>query len=225
MKLNKRIKIAIIIFLSLVIFIFLAVFLINLLICGSANKYIYDSDEIDEIEGDFDCILVLGAGVYSDGSPTPMLSDRLTVAIEAYNKGLSDRILMSGDHLNEDYDEVGAMRRFATENGVDSKVIFLDHAGISTYDSVYRAVNVFGAEKILIITQKYHLYRAVYLAQQMGIEACGISASLREYRGQPVYTVREIAARIKDFAMAIANPEATYMGEAIDLLGDGSITH
>ncbi len=225
MKLKKRVKITVIALAVVVLLGFLAVLLPNLIICGSANKYIYDLDSIDAIEEDFDCIVVLGAGVYSDGSPTPMLSDRLTVAIEAYNNGLSDRILMSGDHLNDDYDEVGAMRRFATESGVDGKVIFLDHAGISTYDSIYRAVNVFGAKKILIVTQKYHLYRAVYLAQSMGVSAYGLSANLREYRSQAVYSTREIAARVKDFALSVISPEATYMGEKIDLLGDGSVTH
>lgn len=225
MRLRKRTKTLIIILVSVMLLGAFAVLLPNIIICGTANKYVYDTENIGEVEGKFDCILVLGAGVYSDGTPTPMLRDRLTVAIEAYNSGLSDRILMSGDHINDDYDEVGAMKRFVEDNGVDGKVIFLDHAGISTYDSVYRAINVFGAEKILIVTQKYHLYRAVYLARSMGAEVYGVSADLREYRGQPMYTAREIIARVKDLAMSLFMPEATYMGEKIDLFGDGSVTH
>ena len=203
----------------------LAVLIPNILLCASSAKYIYDRNEIAELDGDFDCILVLGAGVYSDGTPTPMLNDRLVVACEAYESGRSDRLIMSGDHLFSDYDEPGAMKRFAIEQGIDSKVIFLDHAGISTYDSVYRAIKIYGAEKILIVTQKYHLYRAIYLAQSLGAEAYGVSANLRGYMGQPKYTVREWVARVKDFAMAIAKPEATYMGDKIDLLGDGDTTN
>ena len=203
----------------------LAVLIPNILLCASSAKYIYDRNEIAELDGDFDCILVLGAGVYSDGTPTPMLNDRLVVACEAYESGRSDRLIMSGDHLFSDYDEPGAMKRFAIEQGIDSKVIFLDHAGISTYDSVYRAIKIYGAEKILIVTQKYHLYRAIYLAQSLGVEAYGVSANLRGYMGQPKYTVREWVARVKDFAMAIAKPEATYMGDKIDLLGDGDTTN
>ena len=203
----------------------LAVLIPNVVVCASSAKYIYDRNEIAELDNDFDCILVLGAGVYSDGTPTPMLNDRLVVACETYEAGRSDRFIMSGDHLFSDYNEPGAMKKFAMEQGIDSKVIFLDHAGISTYDSVYRAIKLYGAEKILIVTQKYHLYRAIYLSQSLGAEAYGVSANLRSYMGQPKYTVREWAARVKDFAMAIAKPEATYMGDKIDLWGDGDITN
>lgn len=202
-----------------------AVILPNIVVCASSAKYIYNRSEISELADDFDCILVLGAGVYSDGTPTPMLNDRLAVACEAYEAGRSDRLIMSGDHLNADYNEPGTMKKFAIEQGIDSKVIFLDHAGISTYDSVYRAIKLYGADKILIVTQKYHLYRAIYLARALGAEACGVSANLRSYMKQPLYTTREWAARVKDFAMAITKPEATYMGEKFDLSGDGDITN
>lgn len=203
----------------------LAVIIPNTVVCASSAKYIYDRNEISELADDFDCILVLGAGVYSDGTPTPMLNDRLVVACEAYEAGRSDRLIMSGDHLYDDYNEPKAMRNFAIEQGIDSKVIFLDHAGISTYDSVYRAIKLYGVEKILIVTQKYHLYRAIYLAQSLGAEAYGVSANLRSYMKQPIYTAREWAARAKDFVMAITKPEATYMGEKFDLSGDGDITN
>lgn len=210
---------------ALVLFGILAVLVPNAVVCASSARYIYDRDDLDKLSKDYDCVLVLGAGVYSDGSPTPMLNDRLVVACEAYEAGCSDRLIMSGDHLNADYDEPTAMKNFAIEQGIESDVIFLDHAGISTYDSVYRAIKIFGAEKILIVTQKYHLYRAVYLARALGADACGVSANLRSYMKQPIYTVREWAARMKDTVMALAKPEATYMGETVDLSGDGDITN
>ena len=195
----------------------------NIIMCASASKYIYDRDEVSKLPNDFDCILVLGAGIYADGTPTPMLNDRLVVACEAYEYGCSDRMIMSGDHLHADYNEPGAMKSFAVEQGISDKVIFLDHAGISTYDSIYRAINIYGAEKILIVTQKYHLYRAIYIAQALGAEAYGVSASIRPYFYQPKYTVREWAARVKDTLLSITKPEATYMGEKIDLSGDGAV--
>ena len=203
----------------------LAVVVPNIVICASSSNRIFDRSEISELDKDFDCILVLGAGVYSDGTPTPMLNDRLVVACEAYEEGLSTRMIMSGDHINDDYNEPTAMKRFATEQGVESKVIFLDHAGINTYDSVYRAINMYGAKKILIVTQKYHLYRAIYLANSLGAEAYGVSSNLRSYTLQPKYTAREWGARVKAFIMSWYKPEATYMSEKIDLSGDGDSTN
>ena len=203
----------------------LVVIIPNVAVFARSYNRIYDRNEISELPKDFDCILVLGAGVYSDGTPTPMLNDRLVVACEAYEHGCSDRLLMSGDHLYADYNEPGAMKNYAVAQGIESEVIFLDHAGMSTYDSVYRAINIYGAEKILIVTQEYHLYRAVYLARSLGAEAYGVSANLRRYFGQPKYTVREWAARVKDFALSVFEPEATYMGDKIDLSGDGNITN
>ena len=203
----------------------LCVLISNIIVCSSSGRFIYERENIKDLPSDFDCILVLGAGVYSDGTPTPMLNDRLAVACEAYNARRSDRILMSGDHLYNHYDEPGAMKKFAIEHGIESKVIFLDHVGISTYDSIYRAVNIYGAEKILIVTQKYHLYRAIYLARSMSAEAYGVSANLRSYMFQPKYTVREWGARVKDFGFSVLQPKATYMGDKIDLSGDGDLTN
>ena len=204
---------------------FLAVFIANVIVCAAAREYIYEPEDVDKLDKDFDCILVLGAGLYSDGTPKPMLSDRLTVACESYEAGCSDRLLMSGDHLQSDYNEPGAMKKFAIGQGIDSKVIFLDHAGASTYDSVYRAVKIYGAEKILIVTQRYHLYRSIFIAKSMGVEAYGVSASLRSYLLQPKFTAREWIARVKDLAFSVLKPEASHMGDKIDLSGDGDTTN
>ena len=118
-----------------------------------------------------------------------------------------------------------AMKKFAIGQGIDSRVIFLDHAGASTYDSVYRAINIYGAKKILIVTQKYHLYRAIFLAQSLGAEAVGVSANLRSYMLQPKYTAREWIARVKDLAFSVLKPKASHMGDKIDLSGDGDTTN
>ncbi len=174
--------------------------------------------------GGFDCILVLGAGVRSDGSPSDMLSDRIDTGIALYNGGASDRLLMSGDHGRSDYDEVGAMKLAATNAGVDSDAVFCDHAGFSTYESIYRARDIFGAEKVLIVSQEYHIYRALYIAEKLGLEAYGVSADLRSYRGQNYRDLRECVARFKDFFMVQIKPKPTYLGDKISLDGPGSLT-
>ena len=210
---------------SLVAIALIIVVVPNAIMLASAGRCIVQPKEVGKLESDFDCILVLGAGVYSDKTPTPMLNDRLVVACEAYELGLSDRIIMSGDHRTDDYNEPAAMKKFAIEQGIDSKVIFMDHAGVSTYDSIYRAINIFGAKKILIVTQEYHLYRAIFIARSLGAEAYGVSANLRSYMKQPIYTAREWGARVKDMALSILRPQAETMGERIDLSGDGDLTN
>ena len=101
----------------------------------------------------------------------------------------------------------------------------MDHAGFSSYESIYRAKEIFEAKKIVIVTQKYHLYRSLYIANKLGIEAYGVSADLRKYIGQSYREVREILARDKDFVKCIFKPKSTYMGEVIPVNGDGDITN
>ncbi|MBR4018560.1 MAG: YdcF family protein, partial [Clostridia bacterium] len=111
------------------------------------------------------------------------------------------------------------------EAGVPSEDVFMDHAGFSTYESIYRAKEVFLAERVLIVTQGYHLYRALYVARSLGLEAEGVAADLRPYRGQRYYDLREVLARCKDFAMCIFKPLPTYLGEAIPVSGSGDLTN
>ena len=174
-----------------------------------------------------DCILVLGAGVRSDGTPSDMLRDRLAVGVALYKAGVAPKLLMSGDHMHEGYDEVGAMRRYAIEQGVPAEDIFTDHAGISTYDSLYRAKNVFCVDNIVVITQEYHLPRALYTAQQLNIKAYGVSASLNTYSGQSARDVREVFARVKDFAYSYLELPSTFGGEKIPITenADGNVTN
>lgn len=202
----------------------LAVLILNIVVCASGRTRILTPEEIAETERDFDCILVLGAGVKANGDPSDMLRDRLEVGIELYELGASDRMLMSGDHMQHDYDEVGVMKRYAVDAGVPSERVFLDHAGLSTYDSLYRAARLYGAKKVLIVTQEYHLYRALYIAKSLGMEAYGVSASLRPYRMQTVRDIREIAARVKDALLCIGQPPSTYLGVSVDLSGNGNDT-
>ena len=196
----------------------------NVIILSSTKNSIVTIPEAATLE-DIDCILVLGCGLRKDGSPSDMLTDRLLVGIELYQAGVSKKLLMSGDHGQADYDEVGAMKAFALTKDIPPADIFMDHAGFSTYESIYRARDIFGADRIIIVTQSYHLPRALYIAKSLGIEAYGVSADLRSYRGQIVRDARELLARAKDFAYATAKPLPTYLGEPVSLDGDGNVTN
>ena len=174
---------------------------------------------------DVDCIIVLGCQVRDDGTLSHMLRDRLMRGLEVYHAGVAPKLLMSGDHGRKEYDEVNAMKQYAIENGVPSEHVFMDHAGFSTYETVYRAKEIFEADKVIIITQEYHLYRALYIADKLGLEAYGVSADLNKYAGQSMRDFREVLARCKDWAMCIFKPEPTYLGESIPVNGNGDVTN
>ncbi len=174
---------------------------------------------------DADCILVLGCGVREDGSPSLMLRDRLEKGIALYKAGAAPKLLMSGDHGRKEYDEVNLMKAYAVEKGIPSQDIFMDHAGFSTYDSMYRARDIFCAEKAIIVSQEYHLYRALYLAEKLGLEACGFPALDVNYRGQAYREFREMLARTKDFCTAVFQPQPKFLGEEIPIRGNGDLTN
>jgi len=178
--------------------------------------------EISRIEPE--CIMVLGASVHPDGTPSPMLEDRLETGIELYNRGVAPKLLLTGDNGQIEYNEVGAMKNYAVNAGVPEEDIFLDHAGFSTYDSVYRASYVFGVESMVAVTQEYHLFRTLHGCKKMGIEAVGVGADQEVYAGQEYRELREVLARVKDFVMWLIKPEATFLGEAIPISGSGIVT-
>lgn len=205
------------------IIMILIVLAINFYVKLSTKKQIIENNDYSNLE-DIDCIIILGAGIWGD-KPSPMLEDRLLEGISLYENNVSKKIIMSGDHGREEYDEVNIMKKFAIEKGVPSENIFMDHAGFSSYESIYRAKEIFGANKIVIVTQKYHLYRALYIANQLGIEAYGVGADPRQYVGATYRELREILARNKDFVKCIFKPEPTYLGDTIPVSGNGDITN
>ena len=213
----------IIIILSLFLLGVVAIFTVNFYVILTTRNNIITIEEAKNLD-DIDCILVLGAGVY-ENKPRPMLEDRILTGIDLYNNGVAKKIIMSGDHGQEDYDEVNVMKNYAVEKGINSSDIFMDHAGFSTYDSIYRLKEIFEVDKVVIVTQEYHLYRALYIAKNLGIEAYGVSSNLRDYPGQLKREVREILARDKDLVKVIFKPQSTYMGEVIPVTGDGNITN
>lgn len=201
-----------------------ALFGVDAYVKGTVKSNIITSDQVMLLD-DIDCVIVLGCGVWSDGRPSHMLEDRLKMGMELYEKGAVPKIIMSGDHGRTNYNEVKVMKKYAVDGGVPSQDVFMDHAGFSTYDSVYRAKEVFCADKVIIVTQGYHLYRALYIAQSLGVEAYGVAADQRTYNGQILRDAREVLARAKDFAKCIFKPKSTYCGDAIPVDGNGDVTN
>lgn len=190
------------------------------------RPYILTAEAATEVsqEAPFDCILVLGAGLRDDRSPSDMLYDRVQVGTEMFTALGDTPLLMSGDHTG-DYNEVAVMKSLATELGADSHDIFLDHKGYSTYESICRAKEIFGARRVLIITQEYHLHRAIHIAQALGMEAYGVSADLRPYQGQMKHNLREALARYKDLILSARGDTQAYTDDLpVNLDGDGDLT-
>ena len=216
----KKVVIYLVIFLIIICMIILS---LDLYVIFSTKNQILEKEALTNLKK-YDAILVLGAGIWGD-KPSPMLEDRLLEAIELYKTGVSNKIIVSGDHGKIDYDEVNTMKKYLIEKGILSEDIFMDHAGFSTYESIYRAKEIFGVKKLIIVTQKYHLYRALYSANALGIHANGVGADPRKYSGQIFREIREILARDKDFIKCIFKPEPTFLGETIEVSGSGDVTN
>ena len=194
---------------------------VNFWVITSTKNQIISLAKADDAE----CILVLGAGVWQNNQPSPMLKDRLDRSIDLFENNVSPYLVMSGDHGQKEYDEVNVMKGYAIDAGIDSNVIYMDHAGFSTYESLYRLKHIFKAEKVIIVTQKYHLYRALYIANALGLKATGVSAQEINYSGQSIRDLREFLARNKDFFSAIFLPKPSILGDSIPLGSGGDLTN
>jgi vancomycin permeability regulator SanA len=221
-RLRIRIKYLIGCLLAITVILLGSMLMINHYVEQVGTKYIGDMDHVPKA----DAVLVLGAYVFPDGTASSMLADRLTVGYELYQEGKAPKILVSGDHGRKNYDEVNAMKSFLKEKGVPGKNIFMDHAGFSTYESLYRARDIFLVKRIIIVTQEYHLKRAVFIARSLGLEAYGVPSDKHDYgQAMAYYQLREIVARNKDFIWAkIIQPQPTFLGNTIPVFGDGGAT-
>ena len=193
-----------------IIILLTALFLLvtNLYVIFSTEEKIIDAQDSSSLKN-INYILVLGAGI-KNKHPSPMLEDRLKLGSLLYQDKISSKILVSGDHISDDYDEVSVMKNYLLENNIPEKDILMDNFGISTYDSLYRAKYIYHAKNILIVTQKYHLYRALYIASSLDINAYGYPANQREYTNQETREIREILARSKDFIKSFIKVSSTY---------------
>lgn len=159
--------------------------------------------------------IVFGAGLQRDGTPSPVLKDRVTAAVQLYQQGKVEKLLMSGDNRFEDYNEPAAMKTFALDLGVPEEAIVLDYAGRRTYDTCYRARHIFGLDEALVVTQNFHLPRALFTCRGIGIDATGVSADLRDYNSHSLrfWNTRELPATLVALWQVWVSHPLPVMGE------------
>lgn len=217
----RIIKRMLLIFLIMIIIGFLLLLSVNSYVKFSVSKNMVSEEKVPD---EYDIALVLGAGL-KNGKPSPVLKDRLDTALDLYKNKVISKIIVSGDHGKKYYDEVNVMKNYLIENNVLSEDIFMDHAGFSTYDSIYRLRDVFEVKKVVIVTQKFHLYRSLYISKMLGVDAVGVSATKRHYAGEIKFELREILARDKDFVKTIFKPKPKYLGDTISVFESGDLTN
>ncbi|MDD3169289.1 MAG: ElyC/SanA/YdcF family protein [Eubacteriales bacterium] len=222
-KRNRKRQIIRITVLILIVLVLAVPWAISVCLVSAMEDFLITAEAAGQIGAD--CILVLGAGLKSDGTPNHMLQDRLDKGIALYKSGAAPKLLLSGDNGQIEYDEVNAMKEYALNAGIPSENIFMDHAGFSTYESMYRAREIFLVEKAIIITQRYHQYRALYTARGFGIEGYGVVPEAGTYPGQNYRELRELLARNKDFFKMMVKPEPAYLGNTIPINGSGLASH
>ncbi len=194
-------------------------FAINFYIIKSTKDQIFAiQDNISEQQ----TALLLGARVYDDGRLSHIMEDRALTAVELYQDKKVDKILISGDHGTSQYDEVNAIKDYLINKNIAPEDIFTDHAGFDTYDSVYRARDIFEVDSMIIVTQDFHLPRAVYIANSLGVKSIGVIADRRDYRDKERNQIRESIARVKAFLNVVFKAEPKFLGDKILIIGDSS---
>ena len=215
---KKKLKYFMVFCLILVI----SVLIINIIVISKSRKFIYS--EISNVPECYTA-LVLGAHVSESGYLSDFLQDRLDVAIELYKNGKIKRFLLSGDHGQSNYDEVNSMKHYLLNQGIDSNDVFLDHAGFDTYSSIVRAKEIFEVDKAIIVTQEFHLPRAIFLARSKGIDAYGIKADKRIYSSIKHSRIREIFANIKAVAELFIDKRPRFLGAKIPITGNSKLSY
>jgi SanA protein len=169
--------------------------------------------------------IVLGASVKPDKSLSLILQDRVDAALLAYGNKKFKKFLLSGDHGKKNYDEVNAMKNYLNDRGVPDEDIFLDHAGFDTYDTMYRARDVFKVKSAIVFTQEFHLPRAIYIGKKMGLNVQGYVADQHEYPGNSRFARREWLANMKAWIELNIEKTPTYSGKVIPITGDSKLSH
>lgn len=182
--------------LFLVLLVPLSALAINMYVCVTTMDDLASADTLEGTHVDY--IVVLGAGIEADGSPSPLLSERLNTAISLYEGGAATEIIISGGH-DEAESEVNAMHNYLTDHGIPSAAIVRDNQGDNTFASIKNLSTTYNADSVILVSQKFHLYRACYIAEQMGMTVYGCPAT-QNYATEFSLLVREYLARIKDFS-------------------------
>lgn len=175
------------------------------------GRYIYSVESVPAER----VAVVFGAAVYGNGRLSTVLRDRVDTAIALYEAGKVERIVMTGDNSSENYNEPEAMMQYAIRQGVPAAAIQPDYAGLRTYDSCYRLRHIFGLTSAILVTQEFHLSRAIFTCKALGVDAVGVAADQRPYRAAEWYETRETAASLVALLDVIRRQPATVMGEPI----------
>ena len=201
-----------------IIFAFiLAILAINFYIDSKSDSYIFQNiNDLPETEA----VLILGAKVFQQGTMSGMLQDRADTAIDLYEKNKVKKILISGDHGRENYDEVNTIKDYLLKKGIKGNDIFLDHAGFDTYDSLYRAKEIFEVSSVTAVTQNFHLPRAVYIGRGLDLEIYGLSADRHLYANVDYNKSREILSKVKAFFDVNFHAKPKFLGEKIPISED-----
>lgn len=200
----SNLKKALSLLLITIISLLLGVVILNAVVILTSKPHIVsESEALSEApEQPYDAIIVLGAGI-RNGRPTPLLAERLDTGISLFKAGFSETLILSGDSEKPyEYDEVGVMTDYAVEKGVPRDAIIKDNLGLNTHSTVYRAKNLYGVHRYILVSQNYHLERGVFLARAFGADVLGVSADRQAIVGQLYRDLREIPARVKDFFVA-----------------------
>jgi vancomycin permeability regulator SanA len=214
-KIRRRISVLLTAMLCLSV---IGILLIDFRVDSFGRKLVRESDEIT---GGYDCIIVPGASVIANKYPSDILRDRLDTAFEVYKQTGIKRILVSGDHGTVEYDEVNVMRDYLIAKGVPAEDVFMDHAGFDTYQTMFRARDIFEIRSAVIATQDFHLYRALYIADSLGLNVVGADSALREYKYSTRNRLREFPARVKAFIECnITKPDPRFLGDKIPINGE-----
>ena len=215
---GKIVKAILITILVLILLAVLTIFSVDRWVAWRGGRAIV---KVDEAKPPYDAIIVLGAQVLDNYYPSVMLRDRLDGAVELYRAGMSDRILVTGDHREDNYNEVGVMGRYLQEQGIPDEAIFMDHYGLDTYDSIYRSHHVFEIEKAIVVTQTFHLQRALYIARALDLDYQGYATDTRDYHSSVYAFLREYGARLKAVYEVISGAPPTRMDPSMPISGDG----
>ena len=195
---------------------------INIYMISFSKDYIFTN--IEEVPS-AQATMILGAGVSTSGTISFVARDRVEAALDLYHRGKAKKVIISGDHGRKNYDEVNSMKNYIKlMHHIDDQDIFLDHAGFSTYESMYRARDVFLMDDVIVVSQEFHLPRAIYIARKLGLNAVGYVApeiSPFSKKTHISWNIREFLARVKSFFLVAFNAKPTYLGEAIPISGDG----
>lgn len=197
------------------------IWLSSLLVLNGSNQYMRTADTSPT---GTQAIIILGAYVKPNGQLSPALRERLDKGFELYDKKVAPKIIVTGDHGTKTYNEVQAMKEYLMAKGVPEQDIFMDHAGFDTYDSMYRARDVFGVKKAVAVSQDFHVPRAVYIGRALGMEIYGVASDV-SYPWWWRVVMREWLARVKAaLDVEFLHPQPKFLGPAIDITGDGRVT-